>query len=107
MRPAGPAIEPGGNPGTLECVLEKAGVALRGTHEDGDFVKGHAGACFLENAAGDLDALAAFAWRRKQSHVSGRRAFRRAPAGEEVAPQRDEILLPFLFEHFRCDADRS
>ena len=91
MRPAGTPVEPGGNAGALERVLEKARVPLGRSYEHGNLIEGHTTAGFVQHTAGNFHAFAPFPGRREQPDVSLGRTFWRPSTGEQVPSQRDQI----------------
>ena len=107
MRPAGAAVEPG-----RECrreskaSLEQADVVARRSHEHRHLVEAHAGAGLLEDAAGDLDALAAFAGRREEPHVAGGSRSGGWRRREQVAAQRGQVGAAARLEDLRLEAER-
>jgi hypothetical protein len=63
MRTAIATIEPGGNGGSSERVLEKAGITPRCTNENRDLVEPYAAPRLVEDTPRDLDRFAAFSRR--------------------------------------------
>src|SRR5262249_6907560 len=61
MRTAGAPIEPRGDVGSSQRLLEQTEIALRRSDEDGHLVESDAAARFFQDAPRDLDALATFA----------------------------------------------
>src|SRR4051812_38117777 len=106
MRTPCAAIEPGGDAGAIERVLEQADIALRRPQEHRDLVERDASSGLLENAARDLHALASFTGSGEERDVAASIADRWLARGEQVPPQRDQVGVPFLFVNLRFEADR-
>ena len=91
-RPAGigtsrAAMEPGGNAGAIERVLEHAEIGLRRAQQHRHLIERHAALGFLQQAARNLDRFAAFARRREQHHrfvLFDRAAASRSKTGSAV-----------------------
>ena len=84
MRTPRPALEVRGNPGSLERVLEKAGVVLWRAQRDCHSIEGHAAAGLAQDAAGDFDGFAPFARRGIQLHGIERFAGRGNRGGKQI-----------------------
>src|SRR5687768_13087132 len=100
MRPAGAAVEPGGNPCPLERVLDESLVVLRGPDEDRHLVKGDSAARLDEDATGDLDALPSFAWRREELQRAIERTGRRGVVGKEIGAEALEVRAACFVDPF-------
>ena len=105
MRPAGAAIEPGGDAGALEGVLEQAEILARRAQEHRHLVELHALPRFGEDPAGDLDAFAPFARRGEQPDVAALLARRRLARGRRGAPQRREVRVAVGRQRLNLDAE--
>src|SRR5437867_1447137 len=66
MRTSRAAVEPGGDAGAAERMLEESGIALRRADEDRHLVEAHAAARLLQDASRDLDAFTPFAGRGEE-----------------------------------------
>ena len=112
-RPAGrigqarAAGEPGRDARAAQRGLEVPGVDIRRPHQDGHAVEPHAARRLLQDAAGDLDALAPLAGGREERDVArlagrGSRGRRRCVGGEQVAAnavqRRGEVRRPGLLD---------
>ena len=106
-RPAGcgrrvPRSNQAGTPARVSACSSSADVPLRRADEHRHLVERHAAASLLQDPARDLDRFASFAWRGEELDVAARLAFRRLRRGEQIAPQRDEIVVSRLLAESRA-----
>ena len=110
-RPAGcgrrvPRSNQAGTPARVSACSSSADVPLRRADEDRHIVERHAAASLLQDPARDLDRFATFAWRGEELDVAAWLAFRRLRRGEQIAPQRDEIVVSLLLQNLGQKAHR-
>ncbi len=105
MGAARAAIEPRGDAGASQRVLEQPDVTLGRAHEGGHLVERHAASGFLHDPPGDLHALAAFTRRREEPHVARRLTLGGLFPREQVPAQRDEVGVPGLLEQLPLETE--
>ncbi len=106
MRASCAALEPGWHARARQRMLEQRDVPLRRADENRHVVERHAAPSLLQDPARDLDRFASFAWRREELDVAARLAFRRLGRGEQIAPQRHEIVVSRLLENLGEESHR-
>ena len=103
MRAAGSTIEIRRNPGAAQRMLEDAKILLRRSDENRHLVEAHATRRFLEKPARDLDALAAFARRRKPHELARSIAFGRRLWRKQIAREMSEIVVLTVLQELGID----
>ena len=89
----GATIEVRGDPGTGERMLQQPDIVLRRADDDRHFVETDAAIGFFQDPAGDLDAFAAFARRRKPHQFTRARSLRRRLFGKQITRKLGQIIL--------------
>ena len=107
MRASCAALEPCRHASARQRVLEQRNVPLRRADEDRYIVERHAAASLLQDPARDLDRFATFAWRGEELDVAAWLAFRRLRRGEQITPQRDEIVVSLLLQNLGQKGDND
>ena len=93
-----------GTPGPGERVLQQADILLGRADDDRHLVEADTALGFSQDAARDLDALAAFAGRGKPHQFTRTRSLRRRLDGKQITRELDQIVRLGFLDYLKLDA---